>query len=119
MSREVKFAVAYGMLIILLSSIPGNNFPDLKLFSQDKLIHLIEYGIFAFLVRRAVLSELNQFGPALVLTLIIGICYGGLDELYQGLIPGRLSSLYDWYADAAGVALGGLTSVIWTLRNAD
>ena len=119
MSREAKFAVAYALIITVLSSIPGHDLPDLSLWSMDKLIHLIIYMIFAILIHRALRIELSRFGYALVLTLIIGICYGGLDELYQNLIPGRDSSLYDWYADAAGVTVGGLTAVYWAKRSAD
>jgi VanZ family protein len=81
MSRAAKFAFAYGLIIIAISSIPGSNLPELSLLSNNKLIHLVEYLIFAILIHRAVRGEVSPIGNALVLTLIIGICYGGLDEL--------------------------------------
>ena len=119
MSREAKFAIAYGLMIIMLSSVPGRSFPDIDLWTKDKLIHFVEYMIFAVLVQRALRNELSGLGYALALTLLTGICFGGLDELYQSLIPGRDSSLYDWYADAIGVAVGALAAVVLDKRNAD
>jgi len=119
MSREAKIAIAYGLIIISISSIPGRNFPDINLWTKDKLSHLIEFMIFAVLVHRALGIEFNHSGYSLALTLFIGACFGGLDELYQSLIPGRDSSLYDWYADSIGVALGAIAALVLEKRNAD
>ncbi len=119
MSRASKFAIAYGVLILLGSSIPGESFPESQLWTMDKLIHMAEYTIFAVFIMQAVRGKLSHLGYALAITIAIGICYGGLDELYQSLIPGRDSSLYDWYADAGGAVLGGIIAVGWAQLNAD
>lgn len=119
MSKATKMALAYGVLITALSSIPGRSFPDIDMLSKDKLIHFVEYMIFALLIFWALRSKIRHSGYFLGLTIVIGVCYGGLDELYQMLIPGRDSSLYDWYADSAGTVAGGLIAVYWAKRNAE
>ena len=36
----------------------------------------------------------------------VGVSIGALDELLQSYVPGREMDLYDWFADAVGVAAG-------------
>ena len=45
-----------------------------------------------------------------------GVSVAALDELLQGYIPGRNMDLFDWFADAAGVAVGVTLGVLTGLR---
>ena len=39
----------------------------------------------------------------MLVTLLVGIGYGALDEVHQMLVPHRSSSIYDFIADASGI----------------
>lgn len=71
----------------------------------DKLEHFAIYFIFGFLVRITLSHSGNLFvhRNAILLTLIVGIGYGALDEIHQMFVPGRSPSIYDLFADAAGI----------------
>ncbi len=91
----------YAALILCLSSYklpPGQQV-------SDKMIHLVEYAIFALLFWQALTQDdVHRFtwkrAMAVALT---GALYGALDETYQSIVPGRDSSIRDWYADVAGI----------------
>ena len=94
-------ALLFAVLIIGLSSIhqlPGTPTPD-------KVNHSAEYFLFAFFVWRALTGgriEAFSWSRAGMIILICG-AFGLLDEYYQSFIPGRVSSILDWYADIAGI----------------
>ncbi|WP_425619489.1 VanZ family protein [Anatilimnocola sp. NA78] len=48
--------------------------------------------------------------------------YGAVDEITQGLIPGRSPDVFDWIADVGGAALGVgwmfLVAAFWPARAA-
>lgn len=104
----------YMLLMIVLSSIPGSAGPDggpgpagwiPPLISNA--LHVPLYAGLGFLCARALTlgARLNRRRAA-SLALILGTAFGGLDELYQDLIPGRSTALGDWLADATGAAIG-------------
>lgn len=94
----------YCALILSLSS--QSQLPDTARIS-DKLLHGIEYLIFGFLLLRALTrNRLAQSSrKRLAITLLTGAAFSAFDEYYQSYIPGRFSSVYDWYADVAGIIL--------------
>jgi len=92
----------YAALILGLSSFtlpPGPN------QVSDKTLHLIEYSIFAVLLWRALTQDdFNRFNwKRATIVALTGALYGALDETYQSIVPGRDSSVRDWYADVAGI----------------
>ena len=105
-------AAVYACIIIALSSIPGKSLPDVKWLSFDKLIHVGEYLIFGFLVSHALRRPISNRVQLVLVTLLLAGGFGGLDELYQNLIPGRLPSYQDWIADVIGVFAGSLIYII-------
>jgi VanZ family protein len=108
MKSAIIPAAAYACVILGLSSIPGKSFPDLNWLSYDKLIHIGEYMIFGFLVSHMLRKPIHKRYYLLLVTLLLAGTFGGLDELYQYLIPGRLPSYGDWVADVIGVLTGSL-----------
>ena len=104
----------YMALIIGLSSIPGSTGPDTPSGPAgwippivSNALHVPVYAGLGFLWTQA----LMRTGPlplkrALFAALVIAAVFGIIDELYQGLIPGRTAAFADWLADAAGAALG-------------
>ncbi len=113
MKLSVLWAILYALLIIGLSSIPGRSFPDVKLLSQDKLIHIGEYLIFGILVSQAIVLRVTAHGRVFLFTLLLASTFGALDEVYQTLIPGRDNSYADWIADLLGVIAGSSLFLLW------
>lgn len=106
-SKKIHFYF-FLVLILLGSSIPGNNMPRALELTSDKILHFIEYFILGWLSYRAYHSKFKN--PVLFLTLF-GIMFGCLDEFWQSFIPGRYPSHYDVFADGIGVICGIITSL--------
>jgi VanZ family protein len=79
-------------------------------FLLRKVGHLTEYGVLAFLARRAFITSSHAllrrywFQSALLLVAI----YSLVDELHQSLVPERTASIYDSAIDI----VGGLTILL-------
>ncbi len=100
----------YAALIFILSSIskclPG--FEEIGIPFLDKGMHLIEYGIFGYLLARALKnSTLNvikiNFRVAAVL---FATLYGFTDEFHQSFVAQRSATLGDVIVDGVGAAIG-------------
>jgi VanZ family protein len=107
---------AYIALIFVLSSIPYLT-PPLHVNNADKLAHFMEYGGLGFLFARAWKgSRLARRGRFMVflLTVLVGVTVGGLDELNQGHVPGRTKSLADLATDLSAVVVA---AGVMTLRD--
>jgi VanZ family protein len=105
--RPVVLAAGYVLLIFVLSSIPSLKAPGPEFVPKDKIAHFAEYFILGVLLFKGIgwtvsPSRAATFG----FLLAVGASIGALDELYQSFVPGRMMSVYDWCADAAGVAFG-------------
>jgi len=97
------------MLVIFIgSSFPGNSQVMKEIFLYDKLLHLLEYSVFGFLISWAVLraDHLTHLGRKIGLILLIGWGYGALDEIHQHFVPARSMDIHDFAADAIGIILG-------------
>jgi len=71
----------------------------------DKAEHFILFFAFGILLR---LTASHSRYPsirdnAMLVTLMVGIGYGALDEVHQMLVPHRFASVDDFIADAAGI----------------
>lgn len=100
----------YMLLILALSSLPGQAIPKSFLLSWDKLIHLVEYFILGILsVKSMSVVNLNS----LKLVIPFGIMFACSDEYLQSFISGRFSSGWDVLADTFGLVIGSLL-IIWT-----
>lgn len=91
-------------LIWLVSSLPGHSLPSPKILSLDKLAHIGVYLLLGLLTNRAV--RILRVEPRKVLMIyLILLATAGLDELHQHLIPLRSVSVWDFVANAFGLAL--------------
>ncbi len=106
-------ALAWSLIILLLTGLPGNFFPEIKSFwewlSPDKVVHLVMFGTLSFLILLGYREKYEKGNRTkLVLTaVIISILYGILTELLQRYIfVGRSGNLFDALADAVGALLG-------------
>jgi len=106
--------IVWIVMIFGLSSIPGLSSDDLRLPTGfDKIVHFIEYAIFAMLYYRGLSYGGVRIRWSIVIIVILsGIAFAALDEMYQSYIPRRDSSLYDLVMDSAGVVAGTLAAVV-------
>jgi len=97
--------IGYILLIISVSSIPGNSIPRFILLSWDKLLHLVEYSILGYLA----VNSFRAISKDHVIVIIIScLGFACFDELWQSLIPGRFSSGLDIIADGIGIIIGSI-----------
>jgi VanZ family protein len=101
--------VLYWTILFTATTIPGNKLPDIHL--SDKIEHFSAFFILAVLLNLTLIYQrksLLLFNYAALVTIIICLSYGAIDELHQMIIPGRTADLRDWIADSTGVILGVL-----------
>lgn len=92
--------VFYAAFVAVVSLRPASG---ASLEPWDKVFHLGTYAIFALLGYRVVREPREYF------YLCVGIvAYGGLMEVGQSFMPGRVMSGYDFLANTLGVVLAGL-----------
>ena len=101
MKRFSKYhlpAILYAALILVLSSLPGLGVPQIKIVALDKVIHFIEYAIFAVLIYRSFsnLSDKLQGRIVVFFSMLFVVLFALFDELYQSYIPGRQSDPFDF-----------------------
>ena len=83
----------------------------------DKLEHFLVFFVFGILLRLT--TSHSRYSPirenAMLVTLMVGIGYGALDEVHQMLVPHRFSSIYDFVADASGIIAAQIfiALVVW------
>jgi YD repeat-containing protein len=103
---------AYVTVIFVLSAQPHLR-PPVKVHNADKIAHALEYFGLGFLLVRALHGGRSAAPPLALGTaaLLCGMVVGASDELFQRLIPGRESSVFDFLADSAGLVLAQLVFV--------
>lgn len=99
--------ILFAAAIIGLSSIPNLRTPEVRVIAVDKLAHLIEYAVFAFLLYRAFVHRRGRARAdrAIWYAALIVSLFAVFDETYQRFIPGRFSSGHDIVADLLGAIL--------------
>ena len=102
-----------GIIILILTGFPGSLFPHPKpIIGLDKVVHFLMYACFAFAClwgyrEPFVFKDVAYKKKAMLITLAIGIAYGGLTELMQNyLVPQRTGDWLDFLADSLGVLVG-------------
>ena len=97
----------YWIILFTATTLPGNQLPDLHL--SDKIEHFSAFFILAVLLNLALIFQRKSFvlfKYAALVTIVITLFYGAIDELHQIFIPGRSADIRDWLADSTGVILG-------------
>ena len=108
--------ILYSGMIFYVSSLPNVRVPG-GLSFLDKILHIIEYIPFGFLMVRALIhtnviwTKKNAFYLAVVFSLFYGIT----DEIHQLFVVGRNATLGDVMVEAVGGGVGTLIYLL--LRN--
>lgn len=103
--------LAWMGLIWILSSLPSEDLPSVKIWGIDKVAHLgiyLVWGILAvlFLNKRKASVSMVCFSFSVMLLI------AALDEYHQHYIPGRQVSGYDFLANATGLILAFILYLI-------
>ncbi len=106
----------YVIAILAVSSIPGGALPHVDILSFDKILHIIEYSILAILAINAVKLTSTR---TIIIIIILGTVYGGLNEIWQTLVADRFASIYDAIANGIGMVIGSIISVKFLLLTHD
>src|SRR5215813_1509259 len=95
--------IVYWAALFAATHLPAYKIPPVPV--TDKTVHTVSYGLLAI----ALMVSLHLRGtltPGTGITVLaILLAYGAIDEWTQILVN-RSCELADWYADAAGAAVG-------------
>ncbi len=117
MLRKFWPALLWSSIILLLTGLPGKDFPKITTFwgwlEPDKAVHLFIFGILAFLIlfgfREQYFNSSKRylFGLGAIIATAV---YGLITEVMQYYVfVGRDGSRFDFFADTVGAIIG------WTL----
>jgi len=99
-------AILWACFIFVLSSIPNLTAPRLGFRVEDKVAHMIEFGLLGYLTTRAFDRQWNgNRRRAIIVALALCTVYAVTDELHQLRVPGRFAEGNDVAADVLGVLL--------------
>ncbi len=112
-SHWLPVALYVGLIFTLSSIRRPPPIPGVEI--QDKLLHLVEYGILGLLLARAFSVHALRGVVVVLLAVAAGLLVGTADELYQLTVPGRVGDRVDVIADLIGVTLATL-GYIWLAR---
>jgi VanZ family protein len=88
------------------------SFPSL---ANQVTAHLVEYGVLAILVYRALSQRLPAATPIMwIAVLAVTVAYGASDEFHQSFVQGRHASWMDIGYDAAGAVIGVSLAAAWS-----
>jgi len=108
--------ILWGLVIFSFSSFKVGTATEIywKDFIIKKTAHVIEYGILATLLYRAMVNSDIEKKKAIWLSILIAFLYGLTDEFHQSFTPGREPHLRDVIIDTigAGVFVFGLVGNI-------
>jgi len=106
-------AIAWSVMVLLLTLAPGNYFPEvpsfLDLFQPDKIVHVLIFGILTILSSRGLLKQytskfLRYYG--INIGFIFSVLLGGAVEILQTAMNlGRYGNVYDFIANAVGCTI--------------
>ncbi len=102
-----RYALAWGLFILALCTVPGRSIPDSEIASLDKLVH---FGVFFVLAWLWMPPSAGKWASAQVS--LGGTMYAAFTELYQGWLPWeRTPDPFDFLANVVGLLLGVLSFV--------
>lgn len=108
--------IIWTLIIVVLTLIPGNYIPRVGTFfdwlGPDKLVHLILFGIYAYLLLAGFSRHNNNVlhNNAVAISFAVGMVFAIFTELSQKfLITGRNGNQYDFMADMLGWIMGYLS----------
>jgi len=114
--KNFRPAIAWALLVLILTGLPGNYFPEIPTFwnllKPDKIVHVFIFCVFTVLMLIGLTRHYGMTRSAITIAfqaIGAGIAYGGITELLQGYVfIGRTASIYDFIANCFGCFAGYL-----------
>lgn len=113
--RPNLLAILWSIIIIILCSIPGQEFPDTSFLDIPHLDKIIHFGLYCILSVVTVNGFYKQIRISLLaqspylFTIIYSISLGVVIEVLQHyIIPFRQGDIYDVLANAGGCIFGSI-----------
>ena len=105
--KAVKFilpVIVWASVIFTFSSFPTVSTSNFYLwdFLLKKSAHVIEYGILATRIYRALVNYEVKKDKAILVAIFLAFLYGVTDEFHQSFVPGRGPKFTDTLIDAFG-----------------
>jgi len=99
--------ILWAMAIFTVSSFTVGSSSDFywKDFVVKKTAHVIEYGVLATLIYRALVNSNVSNKKAMLYSVILAFLYGATDEFHQSFTPGRGPKFTDVLIDTFGASL--------------
>jgi VanZ family protein len=98
--------IVYASLIFIVSSLHSLKSPDIGISFQDKIYHVLEYGVFGLLLQRSAEAWGGRTLKTTLFVFTFGVLYAASDEIHQLFVPGRQCDAFDFLSDSAGIAIG-------------
>jgi VanZ family protein len=108
-------ALAWGVLVVGISLMPGDAIPKTGVEWSDEAAHAAVYGMLAVFLHYAAHWPCLTCG--VVVTAGCGLL-GGAIELLQEVVPGRYGSPLDAVANTVGAAAASAVWIAWRRRRA-
>ena len=105
-------ALLWAALIFVLSSIPGQNYPEHPGF-LNYLAHAGEYLVLAALIYVAVFNGKTKAAKLALIAIVVAAAYAASDELHQLFVANRSSDIVDWFCDLGGATFGTLLAMLY------
>jgi VanZ family protein len=105
---DVCVIVVYSIFLLIILCTPNLRPPRLLNFPHsDKVVHAFQFAVLSFLLCRFFLRHSAAMGRFWILIASVAITagYGGVTELVQKTVPGRVADVADVGADTAGALL--------------
>ena len=109
-------------LIFISSSIPMDKNADVPEFiisldpTLQNLLHIPVFGLLAFLWLKSFTKHSILTSTKVIITLIVTILFGCLEEFHQTFVSGRYGSLVDILLNLVGIFMGILFFLFYRSR---
>ena len=87
-------------------------------FLLGPLGHMVNFGVLAFLIARAIVWEAPLRNRHLLYAFLLSLLYGVTDEVHQYFVPQRAFQVIDIFIDAFGALLGLGVYAFYRLKRA-
>ena len=118
--RFNKFTIAWALIILVLTIVPGTSNANIESSFTDKIVHFVLFAILSLLMIVGLSKQsvsVNLRHNAVKFGIITSVGYGIVIELIQILLPYRSFSAKDILFDALGALFGyGLFYVIYKMN---
>lgn len=105
--KQYTVTIVILVIVAILSTMWVSSLPKVDIPNIDKPVHFTMYAILTMAIFMDHTRWLKVTGSRWIYLIapLIAICYGGLMELVQALLPWRGCSIWDFFANNIGAAI--------------